>query len=291
MTTSPRIPSQKISALVSDVDGTLVTGDKLLTPRALDAVASLHARGIKFAIVSSRPPRGLQGLIAPLALTTPVSGFNGGVIASTSLTMITEHLLSPEIVQQAVDLLEARNVQVWVFSGEDWLARQSGGFYIDREKKAVGFSPKVVDHFDAYFDKVAKIVGVSKDFDHLAECEREMQTALVGHATVARSQSYYLDITHSLANKGAALSELSKLLSVPLNEIAVIGDGGNDVAMFDRSGLSIAMGNASPEVQQAADFVTDSNNDDGFAKAVERFILGDARTSAPTAVVQDGGCL
>jgi haloacid dehalogenase-like hydrolase len=73
---------------------------------------------------------------------------------------------------------------------------------------------------------------------------------------------------------------LAKLLAIPLAEIAVIGDGGNDVAMFERSGLSIAMGNAKPEVRQAADFVTNSNDDDGFANAMERFILGGHRSNA-----------
>ena len=76
------------------------------------------------------------------------------------------------------------------------------------------------------------------------------------------------------------MSEIAKLLAVPLAEIAVIGDGSNDVAMFERSGLSIAMGNASPAVQQAADFVTDSNRDEGFANAIERFILGGGRSNA-----------
>ena len=69
-------------------------------------------------------------------------------------------------------------------------------------------------------------------------------------------------------------------MAVPLAEIAVIGDGGNDVAMFERSGLSIAMGNASPEVRRAADFVTDSNSEEGFANAIERFILGHSRSNA-----------
>ena len=99
--------------------------------------------------------------------------------------------------------------------------------------------------------------------------------ALTSSASVARSQPYYLDITHPLANKGAAFSEIANLLGVPLSEIAAIGDGSNDVAMFERSGLSIAMGNASPQVQQAADFVTDCNSEDGFANAIERFIVGD----------------
>lgn len=66
------------------------------------------------------------------------------------------------------------------------------------------------------------------------------------------------------------------MLSVPVSEIATVGDMPNDVLMFRQSGLSIAMGNASPDVQAEADLVTDSNNDEGFAKAVERFILGRA---------------
>ena len=100
-------------------------------------------------------------------------------------------------------------------------------------------------------------------------------------ATIARSQPYYLDFTHPLANKGVALSELAKLLGIPESEIAVIGDGGNDIAMFERSGLSIAMGNAGSQVQGAADFVTDPNNQDGFAKAIEWFVLGGNRSSVP----------
>ncbi|MGA2943360.1 MAG: HAD hydrolase family protein, partial [Xanthobacteraceae bacterium] len=77
-----------------------------------------------------------------------------------------------------------------------------------------------------------------------------------------------------------AVTEIAKLLGIPLTEIAVIGDGSNDVAMFERSGLSIAMGNASPQVQRKADFITDSNRHDGFAKAIERFILGGVRSRA-----------
>jgi len=85
MTASNRLPTAKISAVVSDVDGTLVTDDKILTARAKAAVAELHTCGIIFAIISSRPPRGLGMLLRPLEITTPVCGFNGGVIATPIL--------------------------------------------------------------------------------------------------------------------------------------------------------------------------------------------------------------
>jgi len=289
MTPSPRNVSPKISTLVSDVDGTLVTDDKVLTARTQAAVAKLHACGIKFAIISSRPPRGLGMLLRPLGITTPVCGFNGGVIATRNLAVITEHLLSPDAARRAVSLLDTHDVQVWVFSGQNWLVRDSDGPYVGFEERTVGFQPTLVGNFGQSLDAANKIVGVSKEFEILAQRERDVRAALGDQATVARSQSYYLDITHPLANKGVALSEIARLLGVPLAEIAVIGDGGNDVAMFERSGLSIAMGNASPAVQRAADFVTDSNRDDGFANAVEWFILSSDRSNAQVASAHAAG--
>jgi Cof subfamily protein (haloacid dehalogenase superfamily) len=280
MTPFPRFPSTKISAVVSDVDGTLVTDEKILTARAQATVAELHARGIIFTIISSRPPRGLCMLLDRLEITTPIGSFNGGVLSSPDLAVITEHLLSPEIARRAVNMLDAHQVQAWVFSGHDWLMRDLDAPYVGHEKRTVGFPPTLVEEFGNTLDVAAKIVGVSKDFELLAQCERDGHATLADQASVARSQPYYLDITHPLANKGVALLELAKLLKIPLAEIAVIGDGGNDVAMFERSGLSIAMGNASPEVRRAADFVTDSNREDGFANAMERFILGHNRSNA-----------
>ncbi len=278
----------KCSAVISDVDGTLVTDDKVLTGRAQAAVAKLRADGIIFSIISSRPPRGLCMLLKPLGITTPVGGFNGGVLTTPDLAVIAEHLLLPEIARRAVDMLDARRAEVWIFSGQDWLVRRSDGPYVALEERTVGFAPTIVEDLGPALDAAAKIVGVSKDFELLAQCEGELRTALVDQATVARSQPYYLDITHPLANKGVALSEIAKLLDIPLAEVAVIGDGGNDVAMFERGGLSIAMGNASPQVRREADFVTDSNGEDGFANAIERFILGGDRSHARVATAGAG---
>jgi Cof subfamily protein (haloacid dehalogenase superfamily) len=278
--TPPRFPSTRISAVVSDVDGTLMTDDKRLTARARAAVANLHARGIIFTIISSRPPRGARMLLDPLEIKTPFGCFNGGVIARPDLSVITAHVLPSHVAARAVEMLSARGAQCWIFAGSSWLVRDSDAPYVGLEERTVRFRPKVVEEFGSALDVAVKIVGVSADFDLLARCEREVGAALAAQASVVRSQPYYLDITHPLANKGVALSALATLSSIPPAEIAVIGDGGNDVAMFAQSGLSIAMGNASPQVQRAADFVTDTNREEGFANAVERFILGGDRSNA-----------
>jgi Cof subfamily protein (haloacid dehalogenase superfamily) len=265
--------AQGVSAVVSDVDGTLVTHDKVLTPRARSAVAELGAAGIAFSIISSRPPRGLRMLIEPLGLTRPMAGFNGGVLVDSQLSASREHLLPASVAQRAIDFIAERRADAWLFTVQDWLLRDSQAPYVALEERTVKFPPRVVPDFTGSIDRAAKIVAVSEDFALLKSLAAEARTAFAGWASVALSQPYYLDFTHPRANKGAALLELSELLSVPPARIAVIGDAENDVAMFRQGGLSIAMGNASAEVQSAADLVTGSNAEDGFANAVARFIL------------------
>jgi hydroxymethylpyrimidine pyrophosphatase-like HAD family hydrolase len=141
----------------------------------------------------------------------------------------------------------------------------------------VVFDPTVVASFtDAHLTHAVKIVGISDDRDLVAACEKAVQKALGEKASAARSQPYYLDVTHPQANKGAVVATLSRLLNIPPDQIATIGDMPNDVLMFRKSGFSIAMGNASDEVKAQASAVTDSNANDGFAKAVRKFILPSA---------------
>jgi Cof subfamily protein (haloacid dehalogenase superfamily) len=281
MSPGSRSPPAMISAVVSDVDGTLVTDDKILTARTKAAVAGLRAEDIAFAIISSRPPRGLRMLVNPLEISTPITGFNGGLMTTPAFSPLVQHLMSPAAARQTIEIIDAHGAQVWIFRGEDWLTRDPAGPYVGLEQKTIGYGPIRVEEFGRALDAACKIVAVSEDFDLLTRLEQHARVALTDRATIARSQLYYLDFTHPLANKGVALSELAKLLGIPENEIAVIGDGGNDIAMFERGGLSIAMGNAGPCVQGAADFVTDSNGQDGFAKAIERHVLGGHRLNAP----------
>lgn len=267
-------PGARIAALISDVDGTLVRTDKSLSAANRAAARRLCEAGVALAIVSSRPPRGLAYVIEALGVSTLVAGFNGGVIATPELEVLEQHLLAPELAQEAARALEASGADVWVFAGQDWLIRDPDGANVAREILTVGFGPTVVADFGAALDQAAKLVGVSSDPDLLVRCEAELSAQLSGSASVARSQSYYLDVTHALANKGEAVRAIARRLGAPLNQVAVIGDGANDVAMFAAAGFSIAMGNAEPAVQAAADCVTAGADHDGFAKAVERFILG-----------------
>ena len=263
----------KTSLLLADVDGTLVTRDKVLTDRAQRCVQRLREAGIRFAVTSGRPPKGMVMLVEPLRIDTPIAGFNGGQFVQPDLSIIEERTLSPDVAARAIDLIFGHGLDVWVYAGNDWLVRDPKGPHVDREAWTVKFPPKVVKDFDSVPDKVVKIVGVSDDLRLVQRCEADAQAIIGEHATAARSQPYYLDVTHHEANKGFVADYLSRSLGIPQGEIATIGDQPNDVLMFRRSGFSIAMGNASDEVKRQASAVTESYDDEGFAHAVERFIL------------------
>jgi Cof subfamily protein (haloacid dehalogenase superfamily) len=273
----------KIALVLADVDGTLVTAEKVLTPRAIAAVDALHAAGIAFAVTSGRPPRGMSMLIEPLKLQTPIAGFNGGIFVNPDMTILEQHVLAADAARLAMDVIRRNDMDVWVYSGNDWFVHTPDAPHVAREQWTVKFPPTVVDTFDNLVGNATKIVGVSDDYDRVARCEKDAQQALGAQASAARSQPYYLDITHPDANKGTVVTTLSKRLSIPAGQIATIGDMPNDVLMFRKGGLSIAMGNASAEVQAQADRVTDSYNDEGFAKAMERFVLPLAGATLPRA--------
>jgi len=267
-----------LSLLLADVDGTLVTEDKVLTERARSAVAALRERGIRFAITSGRPPRGMAMLIEPLHLDTPIAGFNGGVFTRPDLSVIETRTLAPDVTRQAIDIIEHHGMDAWLYTGTDWFIHKKEAPHVAREAWTVKFGAVVVDRYaESDLDQAVKIVGVSDDLALVAKCETDVSGALGTRASAKRSQPYYLDITNPEANKGAVVDSLVKFLGVPAAEVATIGDMPNDVLMFRRSGLSIAMGNASDEVKAKADAVTDSYNDEGFAKAVERYLLNGTR--------------
>ena len=263
-----------IRLLLADVDGTLVTQDKILTPAACEAAKSLQSAGVQLAITSGRPPRGMEMLVAPLELTAPMAGFNGGVLTSPALEVIETHLLDPAVAKRALDLILAEGLDAWLYTAHDWMVLDASAPHVAREAWTVKFDAKVVDAFhEGDIARAVKIVGVSDDLDKVAACEAKAQWDLGKGASASRSQPYYLDVTSARANKGEVVRILARRLRIDLAEIATIGDQPNDTLMFAVSGFSIAMGNASDEVKAKASAVTSSNEEEGFANAVKTLIL------------------
>jgi Cof subfamily protein (haloacid dehalogenase superfamily) len=272
------VASSPIRLLLSDIDGTLITPDKTLTDRTVDAVQRLRAAGIGFAMTSSRPPPGLAMYATPLGVTTPLGAYNGGQFCEpVTLRVIDERAIPAAVVAPLVATIERAGLQAWVYRGGAWLVRDADAWHVQHEADVVQFTPTQVRDFgdldggDAA--DVVKVVGVSQDHDTVARVETEIQEQLGAQVSATRSQAYYVDVTNPDANKGAVVDYLSEHLGVPHEEIAAIGDGQNDTLMFARVGLSIAMGNCEPEVRDVANVATAGNDDEGFARAIDQYLL------------------
>ncbi len=279
---------QSIMALLADVDGTVVTKDKVITDRARQAVKRMRDLGLIFTVTSGRPPRGMRMLVEPLGLTMPMAAFNGGVIVLPDLSVLDEKTLPDYLLPAIIETMESRGLDVWLYSATAWYVRNRQSARVDREATTVQFEPTVVRNFDQVLSGIVKIVGTSEDHDKVEACEAMLQQEFGTQVTAARSQPYYVDVTHPLANKGTVVARLSRYLKIPQEKIATIGDQVNDVLMFKQSGLSIAMGNASKEVQSQATCVTTSNADEGFANAVEMILLPRAEAPKGAAIKATG---
>jgi Cof subfamily protein (haloacid dehalogenase superfamily) len=266
----------RIALVVSDVDGTLLTKDKTITEAAKQAARRLHAAGIGFTITSSRPTIGMRFLIEPLAITLPIGAFNGSAIVDPQMNPIEQHLIPVAAAERSIDMLDRFGVDTWLFTLDTWFTRNGHGEYVPHEERAIRTGPTILDDFAPHLARACKIVGASSDFELLRRCEAEMRDALGAEATAVRSQNYYLDITPPGCDKGTFVAAMARRLGISTAAVATIGDMENDVAMFAASGLPIAMGNAHDEVKAHARLVTATNEDEGFAKAIDMILQQNA---------------
>ena len=265
-----------IKLVVSDVDGTMVTSEKVLTRATIDAAHRLRDAGVPLALVSSRPPRGMAFLTMDLGLTGPLGGFNGATILAPDGAVIDELFVPAAAVRSSLALFAERGISPWLFADNQWLIKDYGGDYVWKERMTVRFEPTVVDDFEPFIARCGKVVGASEQFDRLAACERDLQALLGSTANAHRSQRYYLDVTNPHADKGTAVRAFARWYGVGIEEVCVLGDQHNDVPMFRVAGCSIAMGNAPADVAAEAKLHTASNEEDGWAAAIDRYVLPQA---------------
>jgi Cof subfamily protein (haloacid dehalogenase superfamily) len=264
--------SEPIRLVLSDVDGTLLNENKVLTARARAAVERLKIAGIGFTITSGRTPMGLLSLSDSLALQLPITGNNGAVMTTPDGSLLESFSLPTGILPELVAAIEEEGLDAWVYRQSEWLLRRAEGRYLGYEIGNLGYPPVVVPELEHLTGSVEKVLAVGDD-PAMEKCQRRIVRDFSDRVRATRSQPFFLDITALEANKGNGLLRLAKRLEIAPTQIATIGDMENDLSMFRQSGLSIAMGNAAPEIQQMAMKVTASNEEEGFARAIEDFIL------------------
>jgi Cof subfamily protein (haloacid dehalogenase superfamily) len=259
--------------VISDVDGTLVNHDKQLTRPTIEAVARLEAAGVPFTIISARPPSGIAFLVEALKPDGPVAAFNGGTIVAADGRVIERHRLSRDAVEKSFAIAGASAATPWIFAEGRWHVVDPANPHVPHERIASAQEPLVESDMTPLFGEVDKLTWVSDDPVLLHRLQAEMRDAIGADATIGMSQTYYLDLTHPVANKGDGIAILARIAGVALADVAVLGDQFNDVPMFERAGLAIAMGQAPEAVKAKAAYISVSNDEDGVAHAIDTILL------------------
>jgi Cof subfamily protein (haloacid dehalogenase superfamily) len=261
-----------IRLLVSDIDGTLVDQHKQLTAATIAAVKRLRDAGIGFTVISARPRSGMLPIAEALAIDAPMAAFNGGIVFRRDGRVESHVTIDETVARGMFDLVGDAQVDRWVFADDRWYASTDQGVHVEHERVASNQAPIVTGDFTGLLGHADKITLVSDDPAVLGPLAERAKAAFGDKATIAQSQTYYLDVTALAANKGDGVTALAAAFDVPLALVAAIGDQANDLPMLARAGFSIAMGNGPDAVRNAAQHVTLGNDQDGVAHAIDTLI-------------------
>lgn len=262
-----------VRLLVSDIDGTMVRHDKSLPDENIAAVREVLDRGIPVSLISARPAAGILPIAEALGLNGPFGAFNGGTIFDRSGVTRIDSAMPEDVTRRLIELYSGFGVTIWFFTADRWLATDASDPHTPREVQSSGLQPDGWDDIASLIPAAHKVVAVCDDPDTMDRIEDAARPIAGDAVTLVRSQDYYLDATALAANKGDGIAELARLFGVDLAHVAVLGDQANDIAMFRRAGLSVAMGQAGQKVKDAATHVAAPNGEGGVSDAIRRYIL------------------
>ena len=266
--------TRRARLLVIDVDGTLLTDDYRLMAATRTAVQQVSAQGVQVVLASARSPRALHSIMGALGIMGLAICYTGALTCRISPD---PHMPTEVMMEQRMNLSSAndvlnnaleRGISIGWYRGDDWYIPR-WDMAMRRESMLTGVPP-IVEPDLAYITKAPhKLLAIAGDPVLLPELSL-LASTLPADCRGQFSLAHYLEITHQGVDKATALLALGQLLGITPAEMVAIGDGENDLAMLRLVGLGIAMGNAPSSVQAAADWVTDTNNRDGVAIAIER---------------------
>lgn len=263
-----------VKLFISDIDGTLLEAGKNISEKNIVAVKKMVDAGIIVTIATGRMYRATLPVAKVLGVDVPIITYNGALIKSVSGKILYENPLPSEIVVELTNFFEKNGWYIQNYSEDNLyfpVYNEYAKFYEQNQKvtgETVGW-----DKMRTKTSHVCKMLNITNG---LAETEKisEIVRAEFGEKiSVTRSTPIFNEIVCPGVSKAAAIKILAKKFNTDISEVIAIGDSNNDLPMLKAAGKSIAMGNASDEIKTVCDYVTGDCVDDGFAQAVEKFVL------------------
>lgn len=261
--------------IVLDLDDTLLRDDHTISIRTKEALMNAQNNGVKVVLASGRPTYGMKHIAKELALDefgSFILSFNGGKIINckTNEEMFSS-TLAPESIHQLFSISRREGVFIHTYVGDEIITEDENP-YTTIESELTGLPIKLVNSFvKEVKEPVVKALMVDHP-DKLKIVEEKLQKELGGFS-IMRSKPFFLEFTEKGVTKGTSLDQLIKTCQIKREEVIAIGDSYNDLSMIEFAGLGVAMGNAPDDIKEVANYVTDTNMNDGVAKVVDKFIL------------------
>ena len=261
-----------------DMDGTLLREDKTVSDRTKSAIKAAYAKGAKIVLASGRPLEGLLRYIEELGIYSNqdyVLSYNGSLVQNVETKeVICKNILSGKDLHRLYDLSKEIGVNLHAFSKQGCITPKISE-YSELEGKINSIPVVELNYDDISEDEdIIKIMFVDPE-EQLEEAIKKIPQSFYEEYTIVRSAPFFLEFLNKKSGKGTGVKALADFLGIKQEEVICIGDAGNDLDMIEYAGLGVAMGNAFEEVKAAADYITDTNDEDGVAKVIERFICED----------------
>ena len=265
----------KYKMLVLDMDDTLLTDDHRISEINKEALRKAQELGVYVVLASGRPTPAMTAFAAELNLAhfnSYILAYNGAVIMSMKdNSILFEQSLTKEEIHKLYDFSVAHKVHIITYI-DGQIVSETNSPYIDIEKNITGMPfYNVTDFKEAVHSSAIKCI-LLEDPTYLKEVEALLK-AEMPDKSVATSKPYFLEVTHHGIDKAESLKRLAAKLNIKQEEIIAVGNAGNDLSMVEYAGLGIWVDNVTPELRDKANFIVASNNNNGVAEVVERFIL------------------
>lgn len=262
--------------IVLDLDDTLLRDDLTISPRTKKALIEAQEMGVKVVLASGRPTYGMYDIAEELRLKDYGSfllSFNGAkIISCRTGEELFSSTLNPETVHQLYDISRREDAWIHTYVG-DLIVTEENNRFTDIEGEITGLKIVEVDNFkEAVAEPVVKVL-MTEEAEKLARVEKKLQQELGDKLSIMRSKPFFLEFLEKDVTKGSSLNHLIGRLGIKREEVIAMGDSYNDLAMIEFAGLGVAMGNAPLDIQEKANYVTDTNMNDGVAKVVEKLVL------------------
>ncbi|MBP3775766.1 MAG: HAD family phosphatase [Paludibacteraceae bacterium] len=262
--------------MLIDCDRTLLNDEGQITERTRKAIKKALRNGVKVVFASGRAPSGVENVIRAIALEGLFDYyvcFNGGMIVrSKDKRIISEHVITVNDVNHLANTIRCTPKDYYVLTSNRLICQRDNlQASIEAKKNSMNVAHEDIRQLGDD-EKIFKMVFAGEQ-GMLDKLEQEIPEGLRKKYNVTRSEPNNLEFVSLHASKGYALLSLIDLLHVSISETICVGDSENDISMLNLAGTGVAMGNACEKVKDIADYVTDSNNNDGLAKAIETLVL------------------